>query len=156
MKIDIHKSKDFFAGLTFVFFGMLAVWIARDYPMGKAAKMGPGYFPTILGGALALFGFAISIRSLGSGGERIRFQTFRPLFLVLSSVIGFALLVNPLGLVLATLVLVFLSCLGGGSIRLGEMTLLFLALAFLSALLFVYGLGLSFSIWPASWISSRT
>jgi len=156
MKTGVHKTKDFGAGLVFVFIGILSVWTSRDYPMGSAGKMGPGYFPTILGGALALFGLVISIRSLWVGGERFRLQTFRPLVLILSSVIGFALLVNPLGLVLATFVLVFLSCLGGGAIRLGEVTLLFLILALLSALLFVYGLGLSFSLWPASWIFSKT
>ena len=156
MEIDVHKSKDFFAGLLFVFFGLLSVWISRDYPMGSAGKMGPGYFPTILGGTLALFGFIISIRSLWVRGEPIRLQTFRPLVLIVSSVIAFAMLVNPLGLVLATFVLVFLSTLGGGPIRLGEGTLLFLILALISALLFVYGLGLSFTLWPSLWISSET
>ena len=34
--------------------GFMAV--AQNYPMGSAVRMGPAYFPTVLGGLLAVLG----------------------------------------------------------------------------------------------------
>lgn len=109
MKITFSKNKDIFAGLVFVFCGVLTVYLARFYPMGTAARMGPGYFPSILGGVLAILGMIISVRSLWTVGETIRPIRLRPLALVIGAVVGFGLLVKPLGLILATFVLVFFS-----------------------------------------------
>ncbi len=48
----IRSTKDFWTGLIYLFFGVSAILIARDYGMGTGGKMGPAYFPTILGGLL--------------------------------------------------------------------------------------------------------
>jgi hypothetical protein len=149
MAIKSKKKKDFWAGLTFIFFGIFAVCLAREYPMGTAVRMGPGYFPSILGGVLAVLGLVISMRSLWSNGELIRPLTLRPLILVLGAVVGFALLLRPLGFVLATLFLVFFSCLGGWQFRLREVALLYIVLIFISVIFFIFALGLQFTVWPA-------
>ena len=70
MSISIRSPRDFCAGLIFLFFGALAAYIARDYPMGSAVRMGPGYFPYLLGILLALLGMVICIKSLMIHGER--------------------------------------------------------------------------------------
>ena len=54
--MSIRNPKDFWAGLLYVVLGLAAVYIAQDYEMGTATRMGPGYFPTLLGGFLALIG----------------------------------------------------------------------------------------------------
>lgn len=110
--------------------------------------MGPGYFPTILGGLLILLGLIIAFRSLLLTGEGIKKVELRPLVMVLVSVVAFAFLIQPLGLILATLALVILSCLGGWEFRFREMVLLYLMLAALAACLFVYGVGLPIKVWP--------
>lgn len=148
MKIKIRYRRDFYSGLIFIFFGALAVLIARYYPMGTAVRMGPGYFPTILGGALALLGLIVSARSLWLSGEAIKLLALRPLVFVLGATLAFAYLIEPLGLVLATLALVIISSLGGWGFRLREVALLSLVLAVLAVGLFVYGLGLPFNMWP--------
>ena len=56
----IRNPKDFWIGLIYIFFGSSAILIARDYSMGTAIKMGPAYFPTILGGLLLTVGEALS------------------------------------------------------------------------------------------------
>jgi len=122
--------------------------VARNYSMGNAVRMGPGYFPSILGGVLALLGLAVTVRSFWLEGERASRIVWRPLLLVIGAVLAFSLLVEPLGLVLATLALIFMSCLGGWDFRMVEVTLLFIFLAALAAGVFVYCLGLPFKVWP--------
>ena len=59
----IRSSKDFCTGLIYMFFGVSAILVARDYAMGTGVKMGPAYFPTILGGLLSAIGGIAVIRS---------------------------------------------------------------------------------------------
>jgi hypothetical protein len=148
MKIKFNKSKDFFAGLIFIFFGIAAICLAQEYPMGSARRMGPAYFPSIVGGALAIFGFVILARSLWSLSEPVRLPTLRPLIMITGAVVGFALLLKPLGLVLALFVLILISCLGGSQFRLREVAILYILLVLIAVTFFVYGLGLQFSLWP--------
>lgn len=144
----IRHPQDFFAGLVFLGFGVGAIAIARHYPMGSAMRMGPGYFPAILGGLLILTGLALALRAFRLQGDPVGTWAVRPLLLVHGAVVAFALLVQPLGLVVATLALVVLSRLGGWDARAGEVAVLFVCLAGLAVGLFVYGLGLPFRIWP--------
>ncbi len=122
--------------------------IAENYPMGKASRMGPGFFPLILGGVLAGLGFVVAARALWIKGEAIKPAAFRPIVLVLSAVTAFALMVDRLGLILGTLALVTISRLGGSEFCIREVVIIFIALAALGVMLFVYGLGLPFKVWP--------
>jgi len=69
MKPDLRNNKDFLAGILFVVVGALALVVASGYPMGAAARMGPGYFPTVLGAILILFGFCVLARGIASGAK---------------------------------------------------------------------------------------
>ncbi len=148
---QVLDSKDFYAGLIFILFGIFAILGARRYTVGTAASMGPGYFPRVLGGTLILFGLIIFVRSLWLSDESLKSLALRPLFLVTIGVLAFAVLLEPLGMVLATLALISISSLGSWKFRLRElvkMAILFIGLVALAAGLFVYGLGLSFRVWP--------
>lgn len=146
--MEIRNRKDFYSGLIFIFFGVLAVLVARNYPTGTALSMGPGYFPTLLGGVLTLLGLIIAARAFWVSGEEVRSLALRPLVFVLGANLAFAVMIRSLGLVLATLALVFVSSLGGWEFRLREVTVLALALMALAVGLFVHGLGLPFDVWP--------
>lgn len=61
----IKDQKDFYAGLMFIIFGGLTMWLSLSYNMGTAARMGPGYFPFWLGGVLAALGAIVFIKSFG-------------------------------------------------------------------------------------------
>ncbi len=148
MKVTIRDSKDFFSGLIFLFFGGFAAIGARSYPLGTAARMGPGYFPTVLGGLLALLGAVIMARGLGVSGDPAKGWVLQPLLLVLAGVVAFALSVERLGMVAAVLALTIISCAGGTEFRLREVVALFLVLAALAVGIFVYGLGLPLKVWP--------
>ena len=63
--MKIKDYKDFYSGLMFLVVGVLAVWLSQSYNMGTSARMGPGYFPTVLGGVLAVIGVVLALKSLG-------------------------------------------------------------------------------------------
>ena len=66
--IKIRNPRDFWSGVMFVAFGGAGMWLARAFPYGTAARMGPAYFPTLVGGLLAAFGLFIGLRGLAVDG----------------------------------------------------------------------------------------
>jgi hypothetical protein len=148
MQLRVRNWKDLYSGLIFLVCGALFTIVARNYPMGTALRMGPSYFPTILGSLLALLGVVIALRSLVVTGEPISPIRFRPLLLILAAVLLYGFLLDRLGLVIATVALIFVSALGGHEFRLREVLILTAILVALSVGAFVYGLGLPFPLWP--------
>jgi len=147
----IKSPKDFWAGLMFVGFGLFfAVWASSFYQLGTSLRMGPGYFPAVLGGLLALLGLVILGRSLSLQGAKVASFHFRPLIMVLGACVAYGYLMTPLGLVLATAALVFISALGGHEFRWKEGVVLAAVLVVFSVLVFVKGLDLPFPMWPAA------
>lgn len=148
MSISIRSPRDFFAGLIFLFFGVLAAYVARDYPMGSAVRMGPGYFPFVLGVLLALLGACICIRSLALVGERVEAMNLRALSLVLGAIGVFAATIESAGIVIATILLVGVSAAASPESRQREVAALIALLLTLAVGVFTYGLGLPFKIFP--------
>ena len=150
MALQIRDPKDFYAGLIFIVVGVAALLIGRDYSLGTTTRMGPGYFPALLGGLLTLLGLIISLRSLLSVGPAVGHIGFRPLVLILASMLAFAGLLEPAGLVIATAALIAIGCLGSVESRARDVIILSIALIAVALGLFVYGLGLPMKIWPGS------
>ena len=150
MALQIRNPKDFYAGLIFIVVGVAALLIGRDYSLGTTTRMGPGYFPALLGGLLTLLGLIISLRSLLSDGPAVGQIGFRPLVLILASMLAFAGLLEPAGLVIATAALIAIGCLGSVESRARDVIVLSIALIAVALGLFVYGLGLPMKIWPGS------
>ncbi len=142
----IRHPKDFWTGVIFLFFGIAAVVIAQDYEMGRAGKMGPAYFPTILGGLLAFIGVIAVIRSLTHDGEAIEKFYIKELVLILSAVLLFGALMRGAGLVPAVLVLILLSAYASPKFKWGATLLLAIGLAIFSVVVFVKLLGLPMPI----------
>ena len=150
MALQIRHPKDFYAGVIFIVVGVAALLIGRDYSLGTTTRMGPGYFPALLGGLLTLLGLIISLRSLIFDGPAVGHIGFRPLVLILASMLAFAVLLEPAGLVIATAALIAIGCLGSVESRAREVIILSIALIAVALGLFVYGLGLPMKIWPWS------
>jgi hypothetical protein len=146
--MKIKNAKDFWAGLIFIAFGLFFFLVARNYEMGTATRMGPAYFPTVLGGLIAVLGSIVFLRSLVVKGGNVPSMSLRPLFFITISLILFGYLLRPLGLVLALALLVFVSAFVGHEFKLKEALFLSVALIILSVLVFVMGLGLPFPVWP--------
>lgn len=147
--MTIKSPKNFWAGLMFVAFGLFfAVWAVVNYQMGTAVRMGPAYFPAVLGGLLAFLGLVVLSMSVTVKGPRVDTFHFRPLLLILGANVAYGYAMKPLGLVLATAVLVFISAFGGHEFKWKEVTLLYVFLIVFSVLVFVKGLTLPFPLWP--------
>ena len=146
----IRHPKDFFAGVIFIAFGIAAIVIGSNYALGTAARMGPGYFPRILGILLILLGGALALRSLRLQGAPIPAWKWRPTLIVLGSVVLFGLIVTRLGLVLSTIVLIVLASVASHEFRPKEAVISAILLAALAVGVFVIGLKLQLPIWPWS------
>ena len=145
----IKSPRNFWAGLMFLGFGLFfAVWALANYQMGTAVRMGPAYFPTLLGGLLALLGLAVLVESVGVQGPPVARFNFRPLVLISAACVAYGYLMKPLGLVFATAALVFISAYGGHQFKWKEVTILYVLLIVFSVLVFVKGLTLPFPLWP--------
>ena len=87
--MKITNGKDFWAGAMFIAFGLGFMVVAQNYAMGNAVRMGPAYFPTVLGGILAVLGAAIFLRAFVSKVEHsLRVFPFRPWYLPLGVGLG--------------------------------------------------------------------
>ena len=145
----IRAPKDFWSGVMFCAFAAVGILAARGYSLGAAGKMGPGYFPLLLGGVLALLGVVLIARSIVLDGEPLpRFHVL-PLAVIAVAVCLFGALIKPFGLVVALAVLAMLSAWAGPQFRWLEAAALTAALIVFSIGVFVYALGLSLSVWPS-------
>jgi putative tricarboxylic transport membrane protein len=144
----IKSPKNFWAGLMFIGFGLFFMIGAGNYEMGSAARMGPAYFPTILGGLLAVIGGSVLFQSFVVTGGSVAAIPLRLLFFITAALLLFGYLLKPIGLVPALALLVVFSAFAGHEFKLREALLLALALILLSVLVFVEGLGQPFPLWP--------
>jgi hypothetical protein len=144
----IRHPKDFFAGLLFIAFGIGAIVIGSRYALGTAARMGPGYFPRILGLLLIALGLALAVRALRISGPPVPAFTWRPLLIVLGSVVAFGLMVNQAGIVVSTIFLIVAASAASHEFRLRESLISGVALAAVAVGVFVIGLKLQLPIWP--------
>jgi hypothetical protein len=146
MVSQLLKNRDFWAGMMFVGFGAAAMFIARDYRFGSAMRMGPGFFPTILGGILIAFGVCIMAVGLRRG-ERIQERvSIRALVLLPLSLILFGLLMQWAGFIPALVVLIFMSAASGKEFHFGEVLMLTGILTAAAVALFIWGLELPFPL----------
>jgi len=142
----IRNAKDFWTGLIYIFFGSSAILIARDYSMGTANKMGPGYFPTILGGLLLVIGVISVIRSFVIPGSPIGAFAFKGLVLVTVSVVAFGFVVRGLGLAIALPILVIISAYGSTQFRWRPTFVMAAGLTIFCVFVFLKGLGIPLPI----------
>jgi hypothetical protein len=148
--MKIKAPKDFWAGLMFLGIGgFFTIWALVNYQMGSAVRMGPAYFPAVLGGLLAFLGLLVLIESLAVEGPPVPKISLRPLILISVACVVYGYLMKPLGLVLATAALVYISAFGGHEFKWREVTILYVILIIFSVLVFVKGLTLPFPICPA-------
>jgi hypothetical protein len=138
----IKGPKDFWTGVIYILFGAVGFWVARDYGMGTASRMGPGYFPTVLSALLVLFGLIAVVRGFLMPGEPFGGFAWKATVLVLGSVLLFGFLVIRAGFVIALLVLVLVSAAASSRFKFEwRATAGLAALAVFCALVFVKGLG---------------
>ena len=148
---QVRNKQNFWSGVMFIIIGLAFAWKSTDYSMGTAARMGPGYFPFWLGIIMAGLGVLIFMTSLSKKAaktEIARFD-FKIVAIITASVVVFALLLQPAGLIISMFVLVIISATASHEFTLKVTIANAIFLAILCYLAFVVGLKLVFPIWPA-------
>ena len=144
----IRSQSDFWCGLLFVAIAAIVLVMAGQYRLGTAARMGPAYFPTLLGGLLLLLGLALAIPALFKDGETFPKLHWRPLLMVLLSIAAFGLALEYLGFAVAVAALVVVASMADPDLRPLETAGLAVFLVVFSIGLFVGLLGVPLSLWP--------
>jgi hypothetical protein len=139
-------NADFWAGVMFMAFGAVAVYMSRNYPMGSAMRMGPGYFPHYLGLMLMGIGLVVGIKGLLRPGETVGPWAFRPLLALGVGIVSFGLAIEPLGFVPALSLLILLSTFAGRDSRPLEVLILIAVLVAGAVGIFIYGIGLPYRL----------
>lgn len=146
MKLEFLDNKDFWAGLVLIVTGALAVLVARDYPFGTMVRMGAGYFPTVLGGLLVLFGIHVLAKGLRSVNKIEAGWSLRAMIVLPLSLALFGFLMDRAGLVPALAALTVGSAAAGKEFKLVEIIPLTALLIAFSVAVFVWGLGLPYPL----------
>ena len=157
--MNIKSQKDFFSGLMFMGVGTAFAWGATTYNVGDAARMGPGYFPLMLGILMAILGMMITFNSLvleRAGGDKIGKWAFKPLFFIILANLIFGVLlaglpsvkVPAMGMILAIYALTFIASMAEPGWKVKNTFILATVLAIGSYVAFVMVLKLQFPVWP--------
>jgi uncharacterized membrane protein len=146
MKVDLLSNRDFLAGLMLIVTGGGAMFLARDYPMGSALRMGPGYFPIVLGGIMVAFGIYVMAQGLIKKEKVNGNWSLRALFVLPLAAVLFGYLMEEAGFIPALVTLVFISAAAGEEFKWIEVVLMAIVLTACSVGLFIYGLGLPYPL----------
>jgi hypothetical protein len=157
--MNIKSQKDFFSGLMFMGVGIAFAWGASTYSVGTGARMGPGYFPLMLGVLLTILGAVIIFESLvveTEDGEKIGAWAWKPLLFIIAANLVFGVLLGGLpsikipamGLIAGIYALTFIASLAGEEFKLKEVLILATVLSIMSYLAFIVLLKLQFPVWP--------
>ncbi|WP_417583807.1 tripartite tricarboxylate transporter TctB family protein [Nitrincola sp.] len=146
MRIDKRES---LSGLVTIAFGLLVVIESTSYNIGNLLRMGPGYFPLMLGVAITFIGIIILIKSAFVQTTMDKIQ-WRPLIFIMIGLVCFGLAINSLGIIVATTALVVASRLSEKALSWRNTFILALCLNVMVYVVFIYGLSIPLKLFPWS------
>jgi putative tricarboxylic transport membrane protein len=147
----VRAPREFYGGLVLVGVALFALWASRDLPGMRGFAFGPGTAPRIFAGLLAALGLAIAATGMLTKGPGIDRFYFRGPFFITLSVVLFAWLVRPLGLVIAAFLSILAAAGATPEARLVETLIWGVVLTAFCVLLFPYALNLPMQMWPNNW-----
>ena len=158
--MKIKSQKDFYSGLLYTVVGAAFAYGATSYNIGTGARMGPGYFPLLLGSILAIIGGVILLKALvveTPTGDRIGSWAWKPLSFIIAGNLLFGVLLGGLpsiklpamGLIVAIYGTTLVVSMAGDKFKLKEVLILATVLSVLSYLAFIVLLKLQFPVWPS-------
>jgi len=139
--VRVKSPQDLGAAVLLLVIGVGGLWFGREYEAGTAAAMGPGYMPMLLSLALIFFAAVIAFRAVTINGPALTPTAWRPLILVLASILCFALLIRTVGLLATAFVVPIVAAAASPESRRWETLILSAFLSVFCVLVFVYGLG---------------
>lgn len=159
-KLTSLQYRDYCGGFILLAAGLASAYHAQSYQIGSFTRMGPGFFPLVLGLILALTGAALLgatfLRKMDPAEARAKAARlpaeWRGWICICLSVVAFAVLGEETGLVPATFACVFIAALGDRENRLHEILLLATGVTIAGVLVFWWGLGILFPLFSRDFI----
>jgi hypothetical protein len=152
----IKGSQDLAAGVMFVAFGAIALYVGWDYPMGVWQRPGTGVLPFILAALLVVMGAFLVVKGFLVADEGMGNWSWRPFVMTTLSVILFGLLIDDLGLVVTMIISLTACALGTPETRWVEYTMFLIIMIIIGVGMFIWGLGMPIPTWPQrvpSWLT---
>ena len=156
--MKVKSQKDLWSGLMFVVAGVAFAVGATNYRLGVSARPGPGYYPLGLGILLAGLGLIVLLRAFtadaragakASEAGKVGAIAWKPLLVVVGSILLFALTLTHLGMAIALPLLVICISFAGDEFHWKGVLVNSAVLTVGSWLIFIEGLGLIIPMWPA-------
>jgi hypothetical protein len=145
----IKNPQDFGAAALFIAFGAAGLWFGREYEVGIASDMGPGYLPMVLSWGLIIFGIIVGLRALNTPGPRIEPVVWRAVGFTLGAIAAYAYLIEQAGLASAVFAVIVLSALASSESRWKETLAMGVSMAAFCVMVFIYALRQSLTVFGA-------
>jgi putative tricarboxylic transport membrane protein len=148
-----RSVKDLLAGAVFIVFGLAFTIAASRYQLGTAFRMGPGYFPVVLGGCLVLLGVLVVVEGFVAGEKgEIGAVPWKALVLILGAILFFGFTVRGLGLVVSLFLTVLAASFASQRTSVVAALLIAICLTVGCVVIFVEALGLPVPLF-GPWLS---
>lgn len=152
--MTVRHAKDFWSGVLFVLLGIFFIVFAQRHELGTASRMGPAYFPTLLGALMAIVGAIVALRGLVKAPEtpeegRVEKFHWGVLVLILGSVVIFSLLLSTFGLMISLAAMIVVSMFASRTVNWKETIGMIVLLDALAYVIFVLGVGMYVPVWPS-------
>lgn len=140
-------ARDKLSGLLFfIIGGGFCIGAATGLKIGTASQMGPGFFPMLVGGLLALFGLVILVKPDGSTEGGKTSIAWRGLVMIATATLSFGLFVRDLGFAPTMMLTVSLACFASPDTKVSTALITAASLTLFCSVAFIYGLGLPFRL----------
>jgi putative tricarboxylic transport membrane protein len=144
----IRGPQDFVGGVALIAIALFALWASSDLQGMRGFSFGAGTAPRMFAYLLLGLGIAVMIVGLVTEGAHLAVYAWRgPLFVSLS-IIAFAVMIRPMGLIVSAFASFLISALGTHETKWKETIIVGMCLTIFCSLLFPYALGLPLQMWP--------
>jgi hypothetical protein len=145
--LRVKSPQDLGAGLVFLAIGGAGLYFGSELAFGTSARMGPGYFPTLLSALIMVIGLIVGFRGVTLAGPPIERVQLRPITFIIAAILIFGVLIDAIGLALTAITLTVFAAHARRDVALGETILLGAGLALFTVVVFVYLLGQPLPAW---------
>jgi len=143
----IQGAQDFWGGLGLMLFSLFVFWASSNLAGSSGFQLGPGSAPRLFAGVLLVLGAIVTAMGFFRPSDISRYDV-RGLFFVSLSLISFAMLVRPIGLLIATFASFIIASLASREQRWGQTLIVAIAITLLCSILFPYVLKLPMQLLP--------
>ena len=144
----VRGPQDFVGGVALIAIALFALWASSDLQGMRGFSFGAGTAPRMFAYLLLGLGVAVMVVGLVTEGVHLAKYHWRgPLFVSLS-ILSFALMIRPMGLIVTAFSSFLIAALGTPETKWTETIIVAVCLTVFCSLLFPYALGLPLQMLP--------